>query len=153
MTDDTVRQDVLLFSTSEPMIGEKFAPLPRPIEDYERSLRDLMEAADRATSLFGEVRSICQRTCSPPEAPVTPNFTPSSLPTDILLLGRTYQKVLPGTLQMVQRLADDAAACVLPSDCNKDVKFADENTLDDYNFGKSNDYGECPSLFHPQQYV
>lgn len=97
--------------------------LPRPVEDYQKSLYDLMEAADRASSLFGEVRSVCRRaTNTPTEAPCTSS---TSIPPDILSLSRTYQRLLPGTLQTVQRLADEAAACGLP--CSKAVRSVEDD--------------------------
>lgn len=113
----------------EPCISTPF--LPRPVEDYQKSLYDLMEAADRASSLFGEVRSVFRRTTpTPSEAPCTPS---TSISLDILSLSRTYQRLLPGTLQTVQRLADEAAACGLP--CNRAVITVDNDNLNSFSPG------------------
>jgi hypothetical protein len=102
--------------------------LPRPVEDYQKSLYDLMEAADRASSLFGEVRSVCRRTTNTPsEGPCTPS---TSITPDILSLSRTYQRLLPGTLQTVQRLADEAAACGLP--CSRAGRSVDDDGLNNF---------------------
>lgn len=111
--------------------------LPRPVEDYQKSLDDLIEAADRASSLFGEVRSICRRaTPTPSETPCTPS---TSISHDILTLSRTYQRLMPGTLQTVQRLADEAAACRLP--CNKAVTAVDNDSLNNFNPGIGDNLG------------
>jgi len=113
----------------EPCIST--SSLPRPVEDYQKSLYDLMEAADRASSLFGEIRSVCRRTTpTPSEAPCTPS---TSISLDILSLSRTYQRLLPGTLQTVQRLADEAAACGLP--CNRAVITVDNDSLNSFSPG------------------
>lgn len=105
--------------------------LPRPLEDYQKSLYDLMEAADRASSLFSEVQAVCRDPPpTPSEAPCTPS---TSMSLDILSLNRTYQRLLPGTLQTVQRLADDAAACGPP--CNRAVLSADNGSLNDFSPG------------------
>jgi hypothetical protein len=110
--------------------------LPHPVEDYQKALQDLVEAADRASLLFCDVQSICQR------AHGSPSTAPFGLPPDVLLLTHSYQRSLPGTLQVVQRLADEADSCTAaPSDFRKDSKFADTITVDDYTFGKSNDLG------------
>lgn len=127
-------------STCEPSsIQEIFLPkptLPHPVEDYQKALQDLVEAADRASLLFCDVQSICQR------AHGSPGTAPFGLPPDVLLLTHSYQRSLPGTLQVVQRLADEADSCTAaPSDFRKDSKFADTITVDDYTFGKSNDLG------------
>ncbi|KAG0620057.1 hypothetical protein M758_4G185700 [Ceratodon purpureus] len=114
--------------------------LPRPVEDYQKSLYDLMEAADRASSLFGEVRTVCRRTTNTPsEAPCT---TSTSLSPDILSISRTYQRLLPGTLQTVQRLADEAAACGLP--CSKAMRSVDDDSLN--NFSPALGYNHGPIL-------
>lgn len=104
-----------------------------------------MEAADRASSLFSEVRSVCQRTASP-DALTAETLSPDT-PSAILSLSRAYQRMLPGTLQTVQKLADEAGACGLPKGLlsigNKNVKDVEDSTCDDYNFEKSQDCGVC----------
>lgn len=134
------------YSSSEPSIGNNpttIPPLSRPIEDYQKSLQDLMDAADRASSLFSEVRSVCQRTTSPDTLTAEP-LSPHT-PSAILSLSRAYQRILPGTLQTVQKLADEAAACRLPKDllsiCNKDIKVVGDSTCHGYNFEERQDYG------------
>lgn len=98
-------------------------PLPRPVEDYQKSLHDLMEAANKASLLFDEVRSICRGTTIIPSGTTR---TPTNASSEILSVRRTYQKLLPGTLQTVQRLADEAAACGISS--HTVVKSAEDET-------------------------
>lgn len=119
--------DQFPFSSSGPLSEDHYLstlPLPRPLEDYQKSLCDLMEAANKAFLLFGEVQSICRRTTTIPSG-TTCTLTNAS--TDIFSVRRTYQRLLPGTLQTVQRLADEAAACGLS--CHMVAKSAEDNTL------------------------
>lgn len=121
--------------------------LPRPLEDYQKALKELTDAALKANLLFSEVHSLCQKT-APREAMATSDNLPLNLPSDVLLTGQAFQKVVPETLQLVQKLSDKVTACAFRPECIEAVKCSGDASLCDFSFQKSNDYGEYQYLLH-----
>lgn len=103
---------------------------------------ELLVAARRASSLFGEVHSVCQKVKSPDPRVNSRILATSTLPADVVTLGNAYQKLLPETLELVQNLSDTASSCVFPSECIEDVNSPDDGTLYDFSFSKSHDFGK-----------
>lgn len=123
---------------------ETFAPnstikgLPRPVEEYQAALRELMDAASKASMLFDEFHSFCYRS-DPNETNADPvNCSKSSMPPDVLHIGQAYQEFVPRSLQVIYKLADKASACSFSQDPSDPTKSSNPATL---GFHKSNDYG------------
>jgi hypothetical protein len=73
---------------------------------------------------------------------------PLDLPSDVLLIGQAFQKVVPEALQSVQKLSDKVTACAFRPECIEAVKCSGDASLCDFSFQKSNDYGEYQCLLH-----
>lgn len=88
--------------------------LPRLAEEYEKALEELINAAKKATELFSEVQFSCQR--SSLLEPTSSSTMSASLPPDVLLAGHIYQRLVPESLQLVQRLSDKVSTSVFSPD-------------------------------------
>ena len=78
----------------------------------------------------------------------TSDNLPLNLSSDVLLTGQAFQKVVPETLQLVQKLSDKVTACAFRPECIEAVKCSGDASLCDFSFQKSNDYGEYQYLLH-----
>lgn len=115
--------------------------LSRPVEDYQTALKELMDAASKASMLFDEIYSFCYKS-NPTEANRdSVNFSKSSLPPDVVRSGQAYQKLVPESFQVIHKLADKVAACAFSQDPSDTTKSSDTATLC---FHKTVDY----SKFH-----
>ena len=88
--------------------------LPRPAEEYEKALEELINAARKATELFSEVQFSCQR--SSLLEPTSSSAMSASLPPDVIIAGKIYQRLVPESLQLVQRLSDKVSTPVFSPD-------------------------------------
>lgn len=136
-----------LHSSWDPVSAKTAKTLPRRLEDYQKALKELTDAAIKANFLFSEVHSLCQKT-APREAMATSDSLPLNLPSDVLLIGQAFQKVVPEALQLVQKLSDKVTACAFRPECIEAVKCSGDASLCDFSFQKSNDYGEYQCLLH-----
>lgn len=116
--------------------------LPRPVEDYQKALKELMDAASKASVLFDEVYSFCYQSNPTGSRLDSVNIPTSSLPPDVVRSGQAYQRLAPVTLQVIQKLADKVSACSFPSGSSDGLKSPDNATICDFSFHKSTDYGE-----------
>lgn len=116
--------------------------LPRPVEDYQKALKELMDAASKASVLFDEVYSFCYQSNPTGSRLDSVNIPTSSLPPDVVRSGQAYQRLAPVTLQVIQKLADKVSACSFPSGSSDGLKSPDNATICDFSFHKSTDYGD-----------
>lgn len=122
--------------------------LPRPIEDYQRALKEMIDATSKASMLFDEIYTFCYKSDPAGSGLDSVNIPMSSLPPDVLRSGQAYQRLAPESLQVVQRLADKVSACGFPPDSPDTAKPLDNATLGEFSFRKSSDFGK----FYPQFY-
>jgi len=117
--------------------------LPRPVEEYQTALKELMDAASKASVLFDEIYSFCcQR--NPTEANLdSVHFSKSSVPLDVVRSGQAYQQSVPESFQMIHKLVDKVSACAFSQDPSDTTKSCDEATM---GFPKTIDYGKLPLL-------
>jgi hypothetical protein len=116
--------------------------LPRPVEDYQRALKELVDAASKASMLFDEIYSFCFKRDPAGSGVDSVNTPMSSLPPDVLRSGQAYQRLAPESLQVIQRLADKVSACAFPPDSPDNAKSSDNAALCDFSFHKSSDFGK-----------
>lgn len=88
--------------------------LPRPAEEYEKALEELINAARKATELFSEVQFSCQR--SSLMEPTSSSAMSASLPPDVILAGQIYQRLVPESLQLVRRLSEKVSTSIFSPD-------------------------------------
>ena len=113
--------------------------LPRPVEDYQTALKELMDAATKASNLFDEIYSSCYESNST-ESYLDPlTLSKSILPPDVVRSGQAYQKLVPESFQVIQKLADKVSACPFSQDQSDTTKHSDNATLC---FHKPIDYGK-----------
>lgn len=121
--------------------------LPRPVEDYQTALKELMDAASKASVLFDEIYSFCCKR-NPTEANFdSVNFSKSSVPPDVVRSGQAYQESVPESFQMIHKLMDKVSACAFSQDPADITKSSDDTTM---GFHKTNDYGRDASQTWPR---
>lgn len=116
--------------------------LPRPVEDYQKALKEMMDAASKASMLFDEIYSFCYKNDPTGSGHDSVNIPMSSVPPDVLRSGQSYQRLVPESLQMIQKLADRVSTCAFPPGSPRNA------TPYDFPFHKTSDFGK----FHPQPY-
>ncbi|KAG0610533.1 hypothetical protein M758_7G073100 [Ceratodon purpureus] len=116
--------------------------LPRPVEEYQRALKEMVDATSKASMLFDEIYSFCYKSEPAESGPDSANIPMSSLPPDVLRSGQAYQRLAPGSLQVIQRLADKVAACSFPPDSPDAAKSSDNAAVCDFSFRKTSDFGD-----------
>ena len=118
--------------------------LPRPLEDYQRALKEMMDAASKASMFFDEIYSFCYKSDLAGSGLDSVNIPTSSLPPDVLHSGQAYQRMAPQSLQVIQRLADKVSACAFPPDSPNTAKSSGDVT-----FHKSSDFGKFYLQLYP----
>lgn len=119
--------------------------LPRPAEEYEKALEELINAARKATELFSEVQFSRQR--SSLLEPTSSSAMSASLPPDVILAGKIYQRLFPESLQLVQRLSDKVSTPVFSPDYLETGKLHDAK-LSTFPFQqRSNNFGKSFTCF------
>lgn len=112
--------------------------LPRPLEDYQNALKELRDAASKASLLFDEIYSFCYKS-NPTEANLdSVKISTSSLPLDVVRSGQAYQTLIPESFQAIHKLADKVSACTFSEDPSDTTKSSDTAAL---GFHKITDYG------------
>lgn len=114
--------------------------LPRPVEDYQRALKEMIDATSNASMLFDEIYSFCYKRDSSGSGHDSVNIPMSSIPLDVLLSGQAYQRLVPESLQVIQKLADRVSTCAFPP--ASPTKFSDNPNPNDFSFHKTSDFGE-----------
>jgi hypothetical protein len=123
--------------------------LPRPEEDYQTALKELIDAATKVSNLFDEIYPFCHKN-NPTESNLDPvNLSKSILPADVMRSGQAYQKLVPESFQVIQKLADKVSACAFSQDPSDTTRASDNATS---YFHKIIDYGmfqfQSDLLFH-----
>lgn len=116
--------------------------LPRPVEEYQTALKEMMDAASKASMLFDEIHSFCYRRNSSASGLDSVNFPMSSMPPDVLRSGQAYQRMAPEGLQVIQQLAEKVSTCAFPPGSPDTAKPSDNGTLSDFSFRKISDFGK-----------
>jgi len=121
--------------------------LPRPVEDYLSALKEMMDAASKASMLFDDIYSFCYKSDPTGSGHDSVNIPMSSVPADVLRSGQAYQRLVLESLQVIQKLADRVSTCAFPPDSPDAAKSSDHATPNNFSFHKTSDFGK----FHPQR--